>query len=69
MPKWVKMIVAILLLPICVGAAQALWLVIQHRSGGYDMDSEGLPLVMGCWIVIFSLPAETMWIYVLGHWN
>ena len=66
MPKWVKMIIAILLLPICVGAAQALWLVIQHSGSA---DTAWIPLLAGagCWIVIFLFLPKPMWIYVLGH--
>jgi hypothetical protein len=66
MPKWVKMIVAILLLPICVGAAQALWMVIQHSGSA---DTTWVPLLAGasCWIVVYFLLPKPMWIYVLGH--
>ena len=66
MPKWVKLILAILLLPICVGAAQALWLVIQHSGSA---DTTWIPLLAGagCWIVIFLFLPKPMWIYVLGH--
>lgn len=66
MPKWVKMIIAILLLPICVGAAQALWLVIQH-SGSADTTWVPLLAGAGCWIVIYLFLPKPMWIYVLGH--
>ena len=66
MPKWVKMIIAIALLPICFGAGQALWLVIQ-RSG--SADTTWVPLLAGaaCWIVVYLLLPKPMWIYVLGH--
>jgi hypothetical protein len=60
------MIIAILLLPICVGAARALWLVIQHSGSA---DTTWMPLLAGaaCWIVIYLLLPKPMWIYVLGH--
>jgi hypothetical protein len=66
MPKWVKMIIAIALLPICFGAGQALWLVIQHSGSA---DTTWVPLLAGaaCWIVIYLLLPKPMWIYVLGH--
>jgi len=66
MPKWVKMIIAILLLPVCVGAAQALWMVIQHSGSA---DTTWVPLLGGAasWIVIYLLLPKPMWIYVLGH--
>jgi hypothetical protein len=66
MPKWVKMIIAILLLPICVGAGQALWMVIQH-SGSADTTWVPLLAGAGCWIVIYLFLPKPMWIYVLGH--
>jgi hypothetical protein len=66
MPKWVKMIIAILLLPVCAGAAQALWMVIQHSGSA---DTTWVPLLAGasCWIVVYLLLPKPMWIYVLGH--
>ena len=66
MPKWVKMIIAIALLPICIGAGQALWLVIQ-RSG--SADTTWVPQLAGaaCWIVVYLLLPKPMWLYVLGH--
>lgn len=66
MPKWVKLLMAIALLPLCIGAAQALWMVIQ-RSG--SADTTWVPLLAGaaCWIVVYLLLPKPMWIYVLGH--
>jgi hypothetical protein len=66
MLKWAKMIIAIALLPICLGAAQALWMVIQ-RSG--SADTTWVPLLAGaaCWIVVYLLLPKPMWLYVLGH--
>ena len=66
MPKWVKLIVAVLLLPACVGAAWALWLVL-HASG--SADTTWVPLIAGfaCWLVIYALLPKPMWVYVFGH--
>ncbi len=66
MPKWIKLIVAILLLPICGGAAMAL-LKVLHACG--SADTAWIPLLAGaaCWIVIFLILPKPMWIYVLGH--
>ena len=66
MPKWIKLIIAVLLLPVCAGAARALWLVL---SAGYGADTVWIPLLAGaaCWIVIFIYLPKPMWIYVLGH--
>jgi hypothetical protein len=65
-PKWVKFIIAVLLLPVCAGAARALWLVLR---AGYGADTVWVPLLAGaaCWIVIFLLLPKPMWVYVFGH--
>jgi hypothetical protein len=65
-PKWIKFIIAILLLPVCAGAAMALLKVL--RASG-SADTTWIPLLAGaaCWLVIFSLLPKPMWIYVLGH--
>jgi len=65
-PKWIKFIVAILLLPVCAGAAKALWLVLC-ASGKADVV--WVPLLAGvvCWVVIYALLPKPMWIYVFGH--
>lgn len=66
MPKWVKLIVAILLLPVCLGAAAALWRVIQQSGSA---DTTWVPLIAGvaCWLVIYYILPRPMWIYVFGH--
>jgi len=65
-PKWIKLIIAILLLPICGGAGMAL-LKVLHACG--SADTTWIPLLAGaaCWIVIFLLLPKPMWIYVFGH--
>lgn len=66
MPKWLKFLFAILLLPVCAGAAVALWRVM--RASG-SADAVFIPMVAGaaCWVVIFLLLPKPMWIYVAGH--
>ena len=66
MPKWIKFIIAVLLLPVCIGAARALWHVLRTS---YGADTVWIPLLAGaaCWIVIFLLLPKPMWIYVFGH--
>ena len=66
MPKWVKTIIAILLLPACIGAAQALWQVL--RANG-NMDTIWVAMGSGaaCWVVIYLMLPKPMWIYVFGH--
>jgi hypothetical protein len=60
------MVIAILLLPACVGAGSALWLVIR-RSG--SADTIWVPMFAGvlCWAVIYLLLPKPMRVYVLGH--
>ena len=66
MPKWIKLIIALLLLPVCAGAARALWLVLR---AGYGADTVWIPMLAGaaCWVVIFLVLPKPMWIYVFGH--
>lgn len=66
MLKWIKFIIAVLLLPVCAGAAMALGKVLG-ASGSADLV--WVPLLAGaaCWLVIFLLLPKPMWIYVFGH--
>ena len=66
MPKWIKFIIAVLLLPVCAGAAMALWRVLR---ASYGADTVWVPFLAGaaCWLVIFLLLPRPMWIYVFGH--
>jgi hypothetical protein len=65
-PKWIKFIIAVLLLPVCAGAARALWLVLRACGSA---DTTWVPLIGGaaCWLVIFAWLPKPMWIYVFGH--
>ncbi len=66
MPKWIKLILALLLLPVAVAQALALERVLAVSGSA---DTTWIPLLAGfaCWLVIFSLLPKPMWIYVLGH--
>jgi hypothetical protein len=66
MPKWAKLILAILLLPVCIGAGQTLWMVLR-ACGGADLTL--IPILAGaaCWVVIYLLLPKPMWMYVFGH--
>ncbi|MFM2295365.1 MAG: hypothetical protein RLZZ350_1778 [Verrucomicrobiota bacterium] len=66
MPKWVKTIIALLLLPACVGEAQALWRVVR-ASGDATTTWVALGAGAGCWLVVFILLPKPMWVYVFGH--
>jgi hypothetical protein len=64
--KWIKFIIAILLLPVCFGAGQTLWMVLR-RCGGADTTLVPIAAGAACWLVIFWLQPKPMWIYVVGH--
>ena len=66
MLKWIKFLVALVLLPVCAGAAIALGQVI--RACG-SVDTAWVPFFGGaaCWLIVFALLPKPMWIYVLGH--
>ena len=66
MPKWLKLILAILALPLCVGAAQALWWVLR-ASGQADTIWVATLAGAGCWLAVYLLLPKPMWIYVVGH--
>jgi len=68
MPKWLKMCVGILLLPVCLATVKALWIVLT-QPGVNAATRIWLPMLAGaaCWVVVFLLLPKPMWIYVLGH--
>jgi hypothetical protein len=65
-PKWVKFIIAILLLPVCAGAGQTLWMVM-NRCGGADTTLVPIGGGAACWFAVYLLLPKPMWIYVFGH--
>jgi hypothetical protein len=65
-PKWLKFVLGIALVPLCIGAASALWLVIA-ASGSADRIWAGLLAGAGCWLAIYLLLPKPMWVYVVGH--
>ena len=66
MPKWVKTIVAILLLPLCAGAVATLWRVVRE-TGRADTFWVAMLAGAACWVVIFLLLPKPMRIYIFGH--
>jgi len=66
MPKWLKTIIAVGLLPVCFGAASSLWLVIK-ASGNADTIWVATLSGAACWVVIYLLLPKPMWVYVFGH--
>jgi hypothetical protein len=65
-PKWCKTILALLLLPVCIGAGWALWLVLK-ASGQADTFWVAAGSGAACWIVVYWLLPKPMWVYVFGH--
>jgi len=65
-PKWCKTIIAILLLPVCAGAAMALWMVLR---GTGPSDTTWVPFLSGaaCWVTVYCLLPKPMLVYVFGH--
>jgi hypothetical protein len=65
-PKWVKLLLGILLLPVCVATAQALGKLLFAAGAA---DRVWLPVMAGaaCWVTIFLLLPKPMLIYVFGH--
>jgi hypothetical protein len=66
MPKWVKLIAAILLLPFCAGAVPALFKVIG-ASGKAQTIWVALTGGAACWLTVFLLLPKPMRVYVFGH--
>lgn len=66
MPKWAKSIIALVLVPACIGAASASWRVIR-ASGSADTTWVPMLAGMACWVVVYRLLPKPMWIYVFGH--
>ena len=66
MPKWCKTIIAILLLPVCAGAASALWMVVRD-SGNADTIWVAFLSGAACWLTLYWLLPKPMWVYVFGH--
>jgi len=64
--KWIKTILAILLLPFCVGAVRAL-LHVLAQTGQADTIWVALGGGAACWLGIFFLLPKPMRLYVLGH--
>jgi hypothetical protein len=65
-PKWCKTIIAILLLPVCVGAGWTLWLVVRE-SGNADTVWVAAASGAACWLIIYLLLPKPMSAYVFGH--
>lgn len=66
MPKWTKFILALLLLPFCVGALSTLMRVVR-ASGNAETFWVAFVGGAACWLVLFLLLPKPMLVYVFGH--
>jgi hypothetical protein len=66
MPSWIKTVVAILLLPLCVGTAHAI-VHLARATGHAETVWVATVAGMACWLVIYLSLPKPMWAYVLGH--
>ena|SRR5579859_5404778 len=64
--KWLKLLIGILLLPVCAGGGWALARVVE-ASGQADTVWVALAAGAGCWLAIYLLLPKPMWVYVVGH--
>jgi hypothetical protein len=66
MPKWFKTVLAVLLLPACLGAALALARVVR-ATGRADTIWFATMAGAACWLAIYWCLPRPMWLYVVGH--
>jgi hypothetical protein len=66
MPKWAKLVIGILLLPLCVGAVRSLVLVLGMTRRAETIWVAALGGA-ACWLVVFLLLPKPMRLYVFGH--
>ncbi|HXJ57843.1 MAG TPA: hypothetical protein VNU68_14400 [Verrucomicrobiae bacterium] len=66
MPKWIKRLLALVLLPVGAGAALALARLLRV-TGNADTFWVAFLGGAGCWLTIFLLLPKPMWVYVFGH--
>lgn len=65
-PKWAKLIIAILLLPLCVGAVRSIFIVMgmTHHAETIWVAALG---GAACWLAVFFLLPKPIRLYVFGH--
>jgi hypothetical protein len=64
--KWFKLLLGLLLLPVCAGAARAFWRLLQ-AAGGEESFWVLFAAGAAIWMVIFLVLPKPMWVYVVGH--
>lgn len=65
-PKWLKFILGLLLLPSCLGAVRTLWRLLQ-ATGRAEAFWVMFAVGAAIWVVVFLMLPKPMWIYVVGH--
>jgi hypothetical protein len=65
-PKWLKFVIGLLLLPLCVAAAQT-FLRLLKSTGNADAFWVMFAAGAAIWLVIFLVLPKPMWVYVVGH--
>lgn len=66
MRKFIKLLIGLLLLPVCAGAAITLATVFRATSAS-DTVYVALGAGAACWLAIFCLLPKPMLVYVFGH--
>lgn len=61
-----RIVIAILLIPFCIGSVMALWQIIS-RSNSAEMIWITTLAGVFTWVLIYFFIPEPKWIYVLGH--
>ena len=66
MPRWVKEILGVLLVPLCFGFFRVLQSVIATAG---DSLNVWIPMGSGagCWLVVYIFMPRQTWLYVVGH--
>jgi hypothetical protein len=64
--KLIKMIIGVLLLPLCIGSALALWRLLPSLGRA---EAIWIPAGAGAalWTLVYLLFPRPMWVYVFGH--
>jgi hypothetical protein len=70
--KWLKLLVAVLLLPACAALTMSTWELGHQLAFGSQAAASNLSIVAFCagyavWLAIFALLPKPMRMYVLGH--
>lgn len=65
-PKWVKFIIGLVLIPACLGSLRTLWRLAE-ATGRADTVWVAFASGAACWWVVFLLLPKPIRLYVFGH--